>query len=75
MDLEWFSVWTGNVSFDSISKMIFEMVKCDVYVEVRTEFSNTVGYATTNECYNEQFLSVKSGSYNEIRCYNERGGP
>jgi len=29
---------------------------------------NTVGNATTNECYNEQFLSIKSG------CYNERGG-
>jgi hypothetical protein len=33
----------------------------------------TVGYATTNdpttnECYNEQFLSIKSG------CYNKRGG-
>jgi len=33
----------------------------------------TVGYATTNDpttkvCYNEQFLSMKSG------CYNERGG-
>jgi hypothetical protein len=26
---------------------------------------NTVGYATTNECYNEEFLSIKSGSYNE----------
>jgi len=30
----------------------------------------TVGYATTNdsttkECYNEQFLSIKSGCYNE----------
>jgi len=41
--------------------------------------SNTVGYATTNdsttnECYNEQFLSTKSGCYNEHRCYNERGG-
>jgi len=24
--------------------------------------------ATTNECYNEQILSIKSG------CYNERGG-
>ena len=31
-------------------------------------------YATTNECYNEQFLSIKSGCYNEHRCYNERGG-
>jgi hypothetical protein len=29
---------------------------------------NTVGCATTNECYNEQFLSIKSG------CYNESGG-
>jgi len=28
----------------------------------------TVVYATTNECYNEQFLSMKSG------CYNKRGG-
>jgi hypothetical protein len=39
---------------------------------------NRVGYATTNndtkdECYNEQFLSIKSGLYNEHRCYNERG--
>jgi len=30
--------------------------------------------ATTNECYNEQFLSIKSGRYNEHRCYNEREG-
>ena len=30
--------------------------------------------ATTNGCYNEQFLSIKSGCYNEHRCYNERGG-
>jgi len=26
---------------------------------------NTLGYATTNECYNEQFLSIQSGNYNE----------
>ena len=30
-------------------------------------FLVTVGYATTNEYYDEQFLSIKSG------CYNERG--
>ena len=30
--------------------------------------AGTVEYARTNECYNEQFLSIKSG------CYNERGG-
>jgi len=30
--------------------------------------------AITNECYNEQFLSIKSGCYNEHRCYSERGG-
>jgi len=29
--------------------------------------------ATTSECYNEQFLSTKSGCYNENKCYNERG--
>jgi hypothetical protein len=32
-----------------------------------------VGYATTNKCYNEQFLSIKPGCYNEHGCYNERG--
>jgi len=25
-------------------------------------------------CYNEPFLSIKSGYYNEHRCNNERGG-
>jgi len=34
-------------------------------VDIKT---NRVGCATTNEFYNEQFLSIKSG------CYNERGG-
>jgi len=39
----------------------------------------TVGYAkmndaTMNECHNEQFLSIKSGCYNEHRCHNECGG-
>jgi len=39
--------------------------------------TSTVGNAgskdpTTNECYNEQFLSINSGCYNEHRCYNER---
>ena len=43
----------------------------------------TMNKATTNGCYNEQFLSIKSGCYNEQflsiksgcnahRCYNER---
>jgi len=40
---------------------------------------DTVGYAkindaTMNECYNKQFLSIKSGCYNKHRCYNERRG-
>jgi len=39
----------------------------------------TVGYATTKdattkESYKEEFFSIKSGCYNEQRCYNERGG-
>jgi hypothetical protein len=34
----------------------------------------TVGYATTNEWYNEQFLLIKSVYYNEHRCYNKCGG-
>jgi len=32
----------------------------------------TTNDATTNECYNEQFLSIKSGCYNEQKCYNEQ---
>jgi hypothetical protein len=41
---------------------------------VNSKYKYTVGYATTNdattnECYNEQFLAIKSG------CYSERGGP
>jgi len=44
-----------------------------VCVCVCVALRSTIGYATTNdptinECYNEQFLSIKSGSY------NERGG-
>jgi hypothetical protein len=34
-------------------------------------FQYTLGYATTNECYNEQILIR---CYNEHRCYNVRGG-
>jgi hypothetical protein len=34
---------------------------------------NTVGYATTSVCYNEQILSIKSRCYNEYKCYNKRG--
>jgi hypothetical protein len=39
----------------------------------------TVGYATTNdattkECCNPNFVTIKSGCYNEHRCYKERGG-
>jgi len=39
----------------------------------------TVGCATTNdaiknECYNEEFLSIQSGCYNENKYYKERGG-
>jgi len=40
---------------------------------------NRVGCARTNnaiinECYNEQFFSIKPGCCNEKRSYNERGG-
>jgi len=34
----------------------------------------TTNVATTDECYNEQFLSIKPGCYNEHRCYNGCGG-
>jgi len=31
------------------------------------------GMCYNERCYNEQFSSIKSGCYNEHRCYNERG--
>jgi hypothetical protein len=39
----------------------------------------TINNATTkdvtmNACYNEQFLTTKSGYYNENICYNEHRG-
>jgi len=60
--------------------MIFKSRRGDTYsthVEegkyIQYTVQDTVGYATANdarrnECYNWQFLSIKS------RCYNERGG-
>jgi len=39
-----------------------------VFGSERCLFRYKVGYATTNECYNEEFLSIKSG------CYKECGG-
>ena len=42
-------------------------------------YHSTVGYATMNdptmnECYNEQFLSIKSGCCNKHKYYNKHGG-
>jgi len=45
----------------------------DIYIYIHTH-THTVGYAITNKCYNEQFLSIISGCYNEHRCYKESGG-
>ena len=61
--------------------MILHNARCndDIYIHTHTHtHTHTVGYVTTNdtttnEYYNEQFLSIKSGCYNEHRCYNERG--
>jgi hypothetical protein len=47
----------------------------EIYVCIHTHTHthiHTVGYATTNECYNEQILSIKSVCYEEHRCHNER---
>jgi len=41
--------------------------------ELNTVGDDTTNDATTNECYNEQFSSIKSGCYNEKRCYKECG--
>ena len=57
---------------DSISSAVTLTVRLLYRQRTLVEMS-TVGYATTNdattnECYNEHFLLIKSG------CYNERGG-
>jgi len=35
---------------------------------------NYSGVCYNERCYNEQFLSIKSGCYNEQRCETERAG-
>jgi len=44
-----------------------------MYIYVYTH-THTHTHTHSGVCYNEKFLSVKSGCYNEHRCYNERGG-
>jgi len=48
-------------------------INLSTYNEMLTNYEvlGAVGYATRNEWYNEQFLSIKSACYNEYRCYNE----
>jgi hypothetical protein len=53
--------------------------RTDRYKEANSRFSQFCESAhkysvTTNECYKEQFLSIKSRCYNENRWYKERGG-
>ena len=55
---------------------VYICIYIHTYIHTYTH-THTVGYArtndpTTNECYNEQSVSIKSGYYNEHRCYNER---
>ena len=50
---------------------ILRFISVHIHVIISSKYS---GYATTkdataNECYNEQFLSIKSGCYNEHSCY------
>jgi len=55
-------------------------MRCDTRSRVSEPgLAYTVSYATTKDattkdCYNEEFLSIKLGCYNEHRCYNERWG-
>jgi len=42
------------------------------YVWIHTVWCARTNNAIMNECYNEQFLSIKSGCCNEKRCYKER---
>ena len=42
------------------------------WTQMLQRMNATTNDAATNECYNERFLSIQSGCYNEHRCYNER---
>jgi hypothetical protein len=61
---------SSNVSFH-VSSQWFSLNMEDQIVRQYKAIGNTVWYATAKECYSEQFLSIKSGCYNE-RCYSER---
>jgi len=74
---------SGRTSYHFLITIRYEVLPKDGAVHTETcrrdLVLNTLVYdktndATTNECDNEQFLSIKSGYYNESRCYNERGG-
>jgi hypothetical protein len=51
---------------DLVCNHLFVQLRIALYLY--TVGHATMNNATTNECYNEQFLSIKSGRY------NERGG-
>ena len=45
--------------------------RANVTTNDATTYDGPTNDATTNKCYDELFLSIKSGCYNEHRCYNE----
>jgi hypothetical protein len=64
-----------SVLFVASLAFYYSSLRCNFLLEDEVSVKvRRVGYGTTNKCYNEQFFSIKSGCYNEHRCYNERGG-
>jgi len=62
----------SSKSFRNVTK--YQLIQFRLDHKLCDIITYKVGFATTNECYDEQFVSIKSGCYNEHRCYNERGG-
>jgi hypothetical protein len=62
-----------NLHMNSTHKPLHNLTFTYVGIQTTTKqlyyiiYIYTVGYATINKCYNEQFLSIKSGCYNERR--------
>jgi hypothetical protein len=52
--------------FQNFLKLFHSVSYCEPYENKKI---NTVGYATTKECYIKQFLSIKPGCYNEQMLY------
>ena len=56
----------------SLNAVLVQLKNCHLVIILRLSSKLYSGVCYNERGYNEQFLSIKSGCYNEHRCYNER---